>query len=177
MNKKGFVFIESILVLSIVVTALTLLLASYTSISKKAKANEYYDKISDKYLLYSINNLGDKQVSYYPTTAADNFKATAENCSSTKMGQKIGTDCQDLFNNYGLDTLYVISNIADDVLDVSTSHSAPGYGSKKIGEVYDNGTLEYINTIREKYSEDFSVKYMIGVFYKNGHYFYSSIEL
>ena len=177
MNKKGFVFIESIIVLSIVVSALTILLASYTSISKKAKSNEYYDKTSDKYLLYSINNLGDKQVSYYPNSSSNNFKATVDNCETTKMGQKIGTDCKKIFSNYGIDTIYVISDIANDILDGQTSQPAPVYGSKKIGEVYDNGTLEYINNIKEKYSNNMSVKYMIGVFYKNGHFFYSSIEL
>lgn len=68
--KKGFVFIETIIVLMIVTVSLTLLFASYTLIKTKSKEKEFYDKISDKYLLYAISNLG--------TTASYNYGVIAD---------------------------------------------------------------------------------------------------
>lgn len=68
--KKGFVFIETIIVLMIVTLSLTLLFASYTLIRTKSQEKESYDKISDKYLLYAISNLG--------TNASNNYGIIAD---------------------------------------------------------------------------------------------------
>lgn len=67
--KKGFVFIETIIVLMIVTMSLTLLFASYTLIKTKTQEKENYDKISDKYLLYAISNLGTNASYNYGTIA------------------------------------------------------------------------------------------------------------
>lgn len=58
MNKKGFVFLETIIILVLVMGSLTALLSSYSIITSKARIKEYYDRISDKYLLYTLSNLG-----------------------------------------------------------------------------------------------------------------------
>ena len=58
MRKKGFVFLETIIILMLVTVALTTMLASYTLVTTKSYEKQYYDRISDKYLLYSITTLG-----------------------------------------------------------------------------------------------------------------------
>lgn len=81
--KKGFVFIETIIVLMIVTMSLTLLFASYTLIKTKSQEKENYDKISDKYLLYAISNLGTNATFNYGTLADHgNLVVTPRTCSS-----------------------------------------------------------------------------------------------
>ena len=46
--KKGFVFIETIIVLMLVTMSLTMLISSYTLIKTKSLEKESYDKTSDK---------------------------------------------------------------------------------------------------------------------------------
>lgn len=83
MKKKGFVFIETIIVLMIVTMSLTLMLASYTLIRTKSLEKENYDKTSDKYFLYSISNLGTTAQYNYSTIADVGYlKVTPETCSS-----------------------------------------------------------------------------------------------
>ena len=52
--KKGFVFIETIIVLMLVTMSLTMLISSYTLIKTKSLEKESYDKTSDKYLFLEL---------------------------------------------------------------------------------------------------------------------------
>ena len=65
MKKNGFVFLESIVVLVVTMLALTLLLISYSLITRKAKEKEEYDRTSDKYLIYNLSNFGTTDLYYY----------------------------------------------------------------------------------------------------------------
>ena len=65
MRKKGFVFMETIMVLIVVAIALAALLASYSILQRKARQAETYDKVSDKYLLYAIATLGNTSGTAY----------------------------------------------------------------------------------------------------------------
>lgn len=101
--KKGFVFIETIIVLMIVTMSLTLLFASYTLIKTKSMEKENYDKISDKYLLYAISNLGTNATYNYGTIADNGYLAlTPKNCDKYENIMHIlsaekfeGKDCKD----------------------------------------------------------------------------------
>ncbi len=101
--KKGFVFIETIIVLMIVTMSLTLLFASYTLIKTKSMEKENYDKISDKYLLYAISNLGTNATYNYGTIADNGYLAlTPKNCDKYENIMYIvsaekfeGKDCND----------------------------------------------------------------------------------
>ena len=46
-DKKGFVFLESVIVLVVVAIALTGFMTTYTVLSNNAKRREFYDKTSD----------------------------------------------------------------------------------------------------------------------------------
>ena len=161
MDKKGFVLLESILVLVVVALSLSVLMSSFSLISRKTKEKEYYDRSSDKYLLYSILNLGtDEKCNYWANPAtcngvnynSINFHATSSTCVDKKIGQ-IVPHCSDLFAEFGN---------------------------------YDNGTIEYMKTLKKCRDCDYSVNsstcndpipYMIGVFNRGGNLFYSSIVL
>ena len=77
MKKNGFVFIESVTVILVVVLSLTLLISSYALVTRKSKENEYYDLPSDKYLLYVIGNLGQNNEEYQKKK--DNIKIDKNN--------------------------------------------------------------------------------------------------
>lgn len=168
MNKKGFMFIESITVLLVVVLSLTLLISSYSLVTRKSKENEYYDLPSDKYLLYVIGNLGENSEPY----GAESFVATKNNCESF-MSNRI-SNCKELFNTNtnGLQ-LYkyiIIHNLNDELLNGNITQK----------EGYDSGIIEYLKTLKRcKNSNDetCSDDYVIGVFYKNNKYYYVSLKL
>lgn len=79
--KKGFVFIETIIVLMLVTMSLTMLISSYTLIKTKSLEKESYDKTSDKYLLYAISTLGTtSQYNYSLIADVGYLSLTPENC-------------------------------------------------------------------------------------------------
>lgn len=86
MKKNGFVFLETVIILMLVTMALTTMLISYTLVTTKSYEKEFYDRISDKYLLYTISNLG--------TTNAYNYQKLADllvkNADSDDNGEKLG---------------------------------------------------------------------------------------
>ena len=109
-EKNGFVFVESVVVLVVVALSLSMLISSYALVKRKTQEKEYYDKASDKYLLYSLSNLGTDDLCNYGIScnnlsdvSADtyrnsnttiSFRADADNsegfnCSKSKMGKII----------------------------------------------------------------------------------------
>jgi hypothetical protein len=97
MNKKGFVFLETIIILVLVTTALTTMLTSYTVITSKSREKEYYDRISDKYLLYSLSNLGVTGIGNETSATSYNYrvlasklkKDNADNCATKHSSNEV----------------------------------------------------------------------------------------
>ena len=84
--KKGFVFLETIIVLTVVTLSLTILLTSYTLITTKAKEKENYDKVSDKYLLYTFSNLGTNATYNYKTISDKGYlKISPNSCEDDQL--------------------------------------------------------------------------------------------
>lgn len=186
MNKKGFVLLESIVVLVVVALSLSVLMSSFSLVSKKTKAKEYYDRASDKYFLYAIMNLGtDDKCNYWDkNTCAGrytslNMQVDVDNCSGTKAGWIIGDHCKKLFEEFGITHLYVVD-------DIRTELSAENYSK------YDNGTIEYMKTLKKcadcsyfdqqdgggrNYTCDYPIPHMIGVFNRGGKLYYASVLL
>ena len=80
MKKDGFVFVESVTVLIVVALSLTMSLSSYELLSSKSKQRKYYDLASDKYLLWTLNELGNKTGSSYQ----NNMVASSRGYYATK---------------------------------------------------------------------------------------------
>lgn len=114
MNKKGFVFLETIIILVIVTISLTTLLSSYTLITSKSREKEYYDRVSDKYLLYSLSNLGTTDAINYRSLASKLVKNKSKTCSASDsdykgcLAEKLGVlsidvlkkDCTNICDKY-----------------------------------------------------------------------------
>lgn len=185
LNKKGFVFLETIVVLIVVTLSLTMLLSSYSLLSRKSRENEVYDNVSDKYLLYSISSLGTSGTYNYNDFV--DFSANATNCMESPMSniylcnqttsdkkKCLISNCSEMFSDTGLINLYVIS-------DINMTLS-----SSDVTNRIDNGAIQYIKTLKNcaeggKFDGETSCikcnKYMVGVFYRNGKYHYASIPL
>ncbi len=207
MKKDGFVFVESIVVLVVVALSLAMLISSYSLVTRKTKEKEKYDKTSDKYLVYVLSKLGTDDVCNYGMACTNlahkgiSFRADREvtssyNCSTTKMGELL-FDCNQVFDDMGLVHLYVIENIRNELNDLDVYGNPKGRGELKAVEIYDNGTIEYMKTLKKcndlntidsngnyiNNNSDTSkcnnpITYMIGVFERgNGDYYYASIEL
>lgn len=187
MNKKGFVFVESIVVLVVVALSLAMMISSYSLVSRKTKEKEYYNRASDKYLLYSISNLATDDKCNYGISCENedvSFRADRDpgdyNCENTKIGDLM-YHCSEVFREMELYRVYVIENV-DTVLKDSNSVS-----------LYDSGTLEYLKTLKRcndrNENDDYSdyknsqtceepITYMVGVFERGeNEYYYAAIEV
>ena len=196
MNKKGFVFIESILVLVVVALSISMLMSSYSLVARKTKEKEFYNKASDKYLLYSLSNMGTTETCNYGVSCSSltnkniSFRADVDGseylCSNTKVGE-IMYDCVKVFKDMNIKHLYVVENIRNELNDLKADGTPKDGSDKKAVELYDNGTIEYMKTLKK--CEDIGnnketnaclnpIRYMIGVFVRgNNDYYYASIEL
>ena len=234
--KKGFVFIETIIVLMLVTMSLTMLISSYTLIKTKSLEKESYDKTSDKYLLYAISTLGTTSQYNYSLIADTGYLSitpedcgnlqnsiytlsgdtiTKINCTSNKNDPKCQffkifdydpsvsrtttttvttttksetvnnkPNCQTVFSQLNVVHIYVIPDVAE-ALNSSTATS-----------IYDNGTINYLKTLRKCYDSVYitdeegnqvvsdevgtcydPVRYMVGVFQRYGEYYFASIEI
>lgn len=207
MKKDGFVFVESVVVLVVVALSLAMLISSYSLVTRKTKEKEKYDKTSDKYLVYVLSKLGTDDICNYSigctnlshknvSFRADNEVTSSYNCSTTKMGELL-YDCNQVFEDMGLVHVYVIENVRNELNDLDSVGNPKGTGELKAVEKYDNGTIEYMKTLKKcndlntidengnfiNNNTDTSkcidpITYMIGVFERgNGDYYYASIEL
>ena len=199
MKKDGFIFVESIVVLVVVALSLAMLISSYSLVSRKTKEKEYYDKASDKYLLYAISNLGTDDICNYSVKCSGSiggstfkddtskiaFRADADSsenyfCKNSKLGSIIN-DCDLVFKEMNIVHIYVVENIVKDLHETCTDNS------KCSVKFYDSGTLEYLKSLKKcndpNYNTSFinctnPIKYMIGVFEReDGELHYASIEI
>lgn len=164
MKKNGFMFVESVAVLVVVILSLTLLLSSYALVVRKSKEKDYYDLPSDKYLLYNIGNLGNVSSSY---AVEGQFVANVNNCS-TYLNNRMA-DCSQVFRDNNMVYYIVTYNLNNDLKTGATSR-------------YDSGTIEYLKTLKRCDDEDPDmcndpIGYVIGVFFRNGKFYYASLKL
>ena len=162
MKKNGFVFVESIVVLVVVALSLAMLLSSYALVSRKTKEKEFYDRASDKYLLYVISTLGvDDNCNYSnectinasttfgvnmaidsnakePPNGDPNPEAYPKKCSSPQLKTSyILYDCESLFRDFNIEYLYVVDDIK---AELSKSTAV---------KTYDNGVIEFMKSLKK----------------------------
>lgn len=176
MKKDGFIFMESLTVLIVVLLATTMLLSSYSLFVRKSKEKETYNFPSDRYLLFNIARLNAKDDEYYTNSGyiANRREASVTNpnsCENTPMKNRL-SDCKQLFKDTDLVFFIVIKDIKKELK------------RPDITSVYDSGTIEYLKTLKKELSSSsHSIEastgegYIVGVFYKNGTYRYASIPL
>lgn len=178
MKKDGFIFMESLTVLIVVLLATTMLLSSYSLFVRKSKEKENYNFPSDRYLLFNIARLNADEDEYYSygNYIANRRAASATNpnsCENTPMKDRLN-DCKQVFKDNDLVYFIVIKDIKQELKRTD------------ITSVYDSGTIEYLKTLKRNLSSNYtsadgtqvtSEGYIVGVFYKNSTYRYASIPL
>jgi len=163
MKKNGFVFIESIAVLVVVALSLAMLIASYTLISSRTKQKENYDKSSDKYLLYAINNLVSSDECTYAKPCTINgasygvdMVASQTTCKNPGVKTKeLMFDCEKVFKKFNIKNLYVIHDL-DYTLNTVTKSAQDS--KNIIASELSNGTIEYIKTLKKCNDKDYTEK-------------------
>ena len=170
MNRKGFIFLETISILMVVALSLTILLASYTLVYTKAKKHEYYDQPRDLYTLYAVANLVD-------TSSLPNNIIKISNVNScekvdgkdTILGVTV-KDCDVFMRDINMTTFAVIDDLNSELYKDSKD------------TYFDNVTIEYLKTLSRCYEKECTKdsvgkKYLLGIFRRQGKYYYTSIEL
>ena len=151
-EKKGFIFIETIVVLTLVALAMTITLATYSLVTSRSKIKMYYNLSSDIYLLHNISRIGTDSEVNYANMAKNNetFWIDKTNCSNT-IGHIVG-NCEALFTNNDIQNLGIIIDIDKEIRNNSST--------KK----YDPGTIDFLNTLK-KYKDETknkTIKYFVG---------------
>lgn len=164
-NKKGFVLIETLVVMCVVTLSLLMLYKMYSTVSENLKNRKYYDNINDVYKVNAIeeiissfeldkeneNNIDFIRIKYdsIEDEISCNYNDNTD-CSNTKDGSNI------VFKELEVKNIYLnrtsITNLND-----STN--------------VDNSAKEYIKTLDE------TKQYIIVNFERNGIDFYSSLEV
>ena len=112
MKKNGFVFVETIVILVMVILALTLFLSSYFLLTRKSKARDYYNLPNDKYLLFNISNiwsLGNKGEFAYDTNSS--FVMDKNSCTGKILKYGSTEECKKIFDDTNLERYAVIYSI------------------------------------------------------------------
>lgn len=197
MKKQGFVLVESVTVLVVVLLSLTMLYSSYALVTRKAKETENYDSASDKYILYSVSQLGTNKTRNYKSLVKSlvngekYIKISSESCPNKINVKNITTDefvtdyCK-LFTELDIVKFYVVESVP---------HYLYGASGKNgdTTKIFDNGTIEYMKTLKMcssnvtegnksvhdegKCPNSDDIKYIIAVFERNNEYSYASIQL
>lgn len=161
MKKKGFILLETIVVLMVVTLSLSILLASYSLITRKTNEKLYYDKTSDIYLLYSISRLGVNTKNSY--SRINNTAINVNNCKYMNKMTSVnifgeGDVCKNVFNSVGLKYLYVVNDVYNSLNDVSEYtidyKDSAVVKTKKTVSIFDNGTIEYMKSLKKCYDSE-----------------------
>lgn len=171
MKKDGFIFMESLTVLIVVLLSTTMLLSSYSLFVRKSKERENYNFPGDRYLLFNIAQLNASSDEYYKNggyiaNRRDASSTNLNSCENTPLNDRL-SDCKQVFKDNNLVYFIVIKDIKQELKRTD------------ITSVYDSGTIEYLKTLKKtsNYDTGESEGYIVGVFYKNSTYRYASIPL
>lgn len=151
MKKNGFIFMESLTVLIVVLLATTMLLSSYSLYTRKSKERENYDLPSDRYLLFNIAKLNADSDEYSHTDgyiANRRDSSNPNSCENTPVGARL-KNCRQVFIDNGLVYFIVIKDIVEEL------------ERDDITEVYDSGTIEYLKTLKKKNTASADITYNI----------------
>ncbi len=105
--KKGFIFIETMMVLVMVIFALMGVFKSYNAVARNLKRKEYYDNVND---IYKANIIKNNFTSFSIT--GDYLYVNSANCSSY-----MNSDCESLLNDMKVNYIVLISGNINNIYD------------------------------------------------------------
>lgn len=170
MKKKGFIFVETIVVLVIVVLSLTMILASYSLVTRKNNINKYYNRPNEMYALYYVMKLGTTESSSYYSdiNTMTSFYTKKSSCASSVLNNYL-RDCNSLLGDLKITNIGIIKSINSE-LSRSDVHT-----------VYSNGVIEFLKHLQrdevDEYNNKHAIPYAIGVFEINREYYYAAIRI
>jgi len=169
LKKKGFIFVETVVVLVVVMLSLTLALATYSLITRRSKVKVYYNNASDLYLLYTLSNLGTNTAQNYSTLSSSTFFVNENNCKDKLTF--ISDSCAELFNDFNINTLGVVTNVSDLLNNSDNSNND-----------INADFILFLETLK-MYNYDASTKkstprkYLVASIYRNKEYYYAAVEI
>lgn len=152
MNKKGFVFLETLVVIVVLSVSILGIFTIYNTVNSNIDERKYYDSIGDIYKAYVIKDM----VNLNNLTSEDVIKITKDNCTSY-----LSNNCINVIGTLEIDSIY-INNISIEKLINGTNQYVP------------NSLKLYMKTI---YDNNDNNKYIIVSFNKLNNKYYSSLPL
>ena len=165
-NNKGFVMIETIIVMSILAIGLISLYASYSLIMKRTQ-NLTNDSSINTYMAYQINNYifyedTNQLTSTYFVEVSKNKNGYIRNeCGILSKEKKcvpstiVSEEEQELYNNLNINKIYYFTKPLKDIF------------SNNIILLFDGSTIEYLNKIKNDINVDASAERTVIVKTKN----------
>ena len=128
MNNKGFVFVETIVVLVVLITGVLGIYSTYSNVSTNIEKRDYYDNISD---LYKTDIIRDKINS--SLLSGSGYIQIKTNDSAYSCVSYMGSDCN---------TLLTELNVYDITINLVSISEMLGLSSN-----FNNSLVEYMKTI------------------------------
>lgn len=149
--KKGFVFLETLLVVVVVTVSVLTIYSAYVKVTSNIDARANYDSIGD---LYKTDIIRDYVISNWFWDVTTNYvKLNQSNCTTY-----MSSECSGIFPFYGAENVYLVQYSTQSLLD-ENSDELP------------NSLKQYLKTISSEGST------IIIQYRRNNKNYYSSLKL
>lgn len=149
MTKKGFVFIETIIVIVLLSVGIASMYSLMTNITTDIKSRKYFDNISDLYKTNIIRNNTNKNL-----TGSTYLEITKDNCTSY-----MSSNCNSLLTDLEVERVVISFTNLDNIINSDTT--------------LPNSLNEYLKTINSYKTN----KYIIVNYKYNNKNYYASLEV
>ena len=175
MNKKGFVFVETIIITTVLTVALLSIYLTFTVALSSEKRRLGYDDVGYLYNTFFIEKyFRSLQInSYIDTYFKDNtIQIKQISCNDNILYDNMNnqkTICEKIFNNsadFGVEKAYITRYDLNDIKDcISKGNSCPNAKRKNI-ENLSNSMIYYIRTLSKEDGVDVNNTYRLIIEYK-----------
>jgi flagellar basal body-associated protein FliL len=149
MTKKGFVFIETIIVIVLLSVGIASMYSLMSNITTDIKMRKYFDNISDLYKTNIIRNNTNKNL-----TGSTYLEITKDNCTSY-----MSSNCNSLLTDLEVERVVINFTNLDNIINSDTT--------------LPNSLNEYLKTINSYKTS----KYIIVNYKYNNKNYYASLEV
>lgn len=149
MTKKGFVFIETIIVIVLLSVGIASMYSLMSNITTDIKTRKYFDNISDLYKTNIIRNNTNKNL-----TGSTYLEITKDNCTSY-----MSSNCNSLLTDLEVERVVINFTNLDNIINSDTT--------------LPNSLNEYLKTINSYKTS----KYIIVNYKYNNKNYYASLEV
>ena len=149
MTKKGFVFIETIIVIVLLSVGIASMYSLMSNITTDIKMRKYFDNISDLYKTNIIRNNTNKNL-----TGSTYLEITKDNCTSY-----MSSNCNSLLTDLEAERVVINFTNLDNIINSDTT--------------LPNSLNEYLKTINSYKTN----KYIIVNYKYNNKNYYASLEV